>query len=69
MKKARTNRILRAASSTSGPELLEIFDSVQTGTPVRDVSVKIVLLARHLVDRDALENQVFREPRFDWARF
>jgi hypothetical protein len=35
------------------PEFLEIFDSVQTGTPVSDVSVQIVLLARQLVNRDA----------------
>src|ERR1700730_14979339 len=49
-------------------ELLEIFDGVQTGTPVRDVSVQIMLLARHLVYRDALKNQVFREPRLDRTR-
>src|SRR6516162_1178391 len=49
-------------------EFLEILDGVQTSTPVRDVCVQIVLLARHLVNRDALKNQVFREPWFDGAR-
>ena len=50
------------------PELLQVLDGVQAGPAVRDVHVQVVLLARELVDGDALEDQVLGVVRLDRAR-
>src|SRR5882757_591324 len=49
-------------------ELLEVFDRIETGAAIRDVSVEIVLLACLLIDRDAFKDEVFRESRLERAR-
>src|SRR4029079_16753953 len=48
-------------------ELLQIFDRVQTGLPVGDMDVEVMLLAG-LVDRDAFEDQIVLVVRRDWRR-
>src|SRR5215218_6592326 len=48
-------------------ELGEVFDRVETGLPIGNVNVEVMLLAS-LVDRDALEDQVVVVGRRDRAR-
>jgi hypothetical protein len=48
-------------------ELFQILDRIQARPAISDVRIQIMLLAGHLVDRYAFEDQIFRESRLDRA--